>query len=95
MKSSLLWNSALVQEIGGVEAVWVLELCGVPVCGHKQRNQEGALRGHARVTYKLGKTAFHLSKTPFRSQGEGGPYFLFPGSYFLYFLCMLMPTNVG
>lgn len=59
---------------------------------HKQRNQEGVLGGHARVTYKLGKTAFHLSKTLFRSQGEGRPYFLFPGSYFL---CMLMPANLG
>lgn len=33
----------VIQEIGGIEMVRVLELGGIPVCRHKQGNHESAL----------------------------------------------------
>lgn len=33
----------VIQEIGGIEMVRVLELGGIPMCRHKQGNDEGAL----------------------------------------------------
>lgn len=60
---------------------------GVLVHRYKQRNQEGAMGGHAEVTYKLGKTAFRLSiQDPIEKLGGKWTLFLFLRVLFLLIL---------